>query len=82
MEQPGSPYTIPPGARITPTYPILNGPVKIVSDIEVLASERVHTGQGFVNELMGMPNNQLTTQYWFPWYDNVSMQSWILAGKP
>jgi hypothetical protein len=69
------PYEIPPGGRITPQYSILNGPVHIVSNINVFASERVHTGQGFVNEAMGIPNNQLTTQYWFPWYDNLSMQS-------
>jgi hypothetical protein len=75
-------YNILPGDRITPTYARLNGPVHIVSDKNVFASERVHTAQGFVQETMGMPNDQLTTRYWFPWYDNLSMQSWILVGRP
>jgi uncharacterized protein YcfL len=81
-EQPGSPYTILPGGRITPQYMALNGPVHIVSDINVFTSMRVHTAQGFVNETMGIPNNKLTTQYWFPWYDNQTMTSWILVGNP
>jgi uncharacterized protein YcfL len=82
VKQNATPYSIGPGKSITPTYNILNGPVQIVSDINVFTSQRVHTGQGFVNEVMGMPNNQLTTKYWFPWYDNQYMQSWILVGKP
>ncbi len=75
-------YSIGPGDRITPTYARLNGPVHITSSLPVFASERVHTAQGFVQETMGMPNDQLTTKYWFPWYDNLTMQSWILVGRP
>ena len=26
--------------------------------------------------------NQFTTEYFFPWYDNVYMQTWILVGNP
>ncbi len=75
-------YDIGPLDKITPTFPVLNGPVHIVSDKNVFASERVHTAQGFVQETMGYPNNRLTTEYWFPWYDNLSMSSWILVGNP
>jgi hypothetical protein len=82
VKQNDKPYEILPGESITPQYDILNGPVHIVSDIDIFTSERVHTGQGFVNETVGVPNNQLTTQYWFPWYDNKSMTSWVLVGKP
>jgi hypothetical protein len=31
---------------------------------------------------MGYPANQFTTEYWFPWYDQVDMQTWILVGNP
>ena len=76
------PYDIAPGDRVTPNYTALDGPVHVVSDIPVITSERVHTGQGFVNEMMGYPNDRLTTEYWFPWYDNLSMSSWVLIGNP
>lgn len=75
-------YDIRPNGRITPQYPVLNGPVRVVSDIHVFASERIHTGQRFVNETMGTPVDQLATQYWFPWCDNVFMRSNILIGHP
>ncbi len=75
-------YPILPGGRITPQFDVLNGPVHVVSDINVFTSERIHTAQGFVQETMGVPNDQLTTEYWFPWYDDLTMQSWILVGKP
>ncbi len=78
----GSPFSVAHGTSITPRFPVMNGPVHITSDINVFTSERVHTGQGFVQETMGFANNRLTTRYWFPWYDNVSMQSWILVGRP
>jgi hypothetical protein len=77
-------YGVPTGGRITSTFPVQNGPVNVASTnaTSVFTSERAHTAQGFVNEVMGMPDNQLTTQYWFPWYDNISMKSWVLVGKP
>ena len=75
-------YEIPPEGRVTPMYPVLNGPVHIVSDIPVFASERIHTNQGFVNELMGFPAGYLDDEYWFTWYDNLTMQTWLLIGNP
>jgi hypothetical protein len=55
-----------------------NGPVKIASTDNVtpiLASERFiysYKDSRSYAEMMGYPNNRLTTQYWFPWYNNVS----------
>jgi hypothetical protein len=47
-------YTIPAGGRITPTYPnILNGPVEVISDKPVLATQRVLYGGSF-NEFVGI----------------------------
>jgi hypothetical protein len=61
---------------------LMDGPVEVVSDINVFVSQRVHNNGSFVNELMGFPNDQLTTKYWFTWYDNQNMTSWILIGRP
>ena len=29
-----------------------------------------------------MPSEQLSTEYWFTWYDNLSMRTWVLVGNP
>ena len=86
----GVPYDIPPGDRVTPLFPgLLNGPVRVVSvtggstltPINIFASER-STYLGSFNEVMGVPVDQFTTEYWFPWYDGVYMNTWILVGNP
>jgi hypothetical protein len=77
-------YTIPAHGAITPRYAGKNtGPVQVVSTngVNIFTSERSVYANSF-NEVMGYPNNQLTTQYWFPWYDNVSMSDWVLVGNP
>jgi hypothetical protein len=77
-------YSIPPKGRITPRYPGLkNGPVRVVSTngVKIFTSERAQTDTSF-NEVMGYPANQFTTDYWFPWYDNVNMGTWVLVGNP
>lgn len=77
-------YAIPPGSRITPRWiGTINGPVRVVSDIPVFASERVFTVPNNVfNEMMGYPASQLSAEYWFPWYDSVNMKNDILISKP
>ena len=79
---PGSPYTLQAGKSWTPQYAgAYGGPVHIVSDQPVFASERSLYGSSF-NEVMGYPADLLTTEYWFPIYDNKYMQTWILVGTP
>ncbi len=75
-------YTIPGGGRVTPQFAALDGPVHVLSDLPIMTSQRVHTSQGFVQETMGVPSNKLANDYWFPWYDDVSMSSWLLIGNP
>ncbi len=75
-------YTIAPGARVTPQFAALNGPVHVLSDIPIMTSQRIHTSQGFVQETMGYPSNKLANDYWWPWYDDVSMSSWLLVANP
>jgi len=31
---------------------------------------------------MGIPLDQFTTDYWYTWYDNAGMATWILVGNP
>jgi hypothetical protein len=77
-------YTIAKGGTITQRYTgIQAGPVRVVStnNVPIVTSERTIAGTSF-NEVLGSPANQFTTEYWFPWYDNVSMATWVLVGNP
>jgi hypothetical protein len=80
----GSPFSIGPGERVTPRWiGVQGGPVRVVSDVPVFTSERVFTVPNSVfNEMLGYPANQLSSEYWFPWYDNLNMQSLLLVAKP
>jgi len=83
------PYDIPPNSKITPTFAANSGPVRVVSvtgsgtpsPINIFTSERVIYNSSF-NEMMGYPANQLTSEYWFTWYDNVYMHTDVLVGRP
>jgi hypothetical protein len=78
-----SSYVIPKGGNVTPRFALQTGPVRVVATngVPIFTSERTIAGDSF-NEVMGYPNNQLTTDYWFPWYDNVNMATWVLVGNP
>jgi hypothetical protein len=80
-------YELEPNGIITPLFGTeQNGPVEVLSDIPVFTSERTLLGypsgaQSF-NEVLGYPNSELTNHYWFPWYDNKDMITWVLVGNP
>jgi hypothetical protein len=76
-------YTVKPGMQINQRFPLNTGPVRVVSTngVKVFSSERVLYLTSF-NEVMGYPGSQLTTEYWFPWYDSTSMSTDILVGRP
>jgi hypothetical protein len=76
-------YDIPHGQSVLPKYSIANGPVRVKSTngVKIFTSQRVAYGSSF-NELMGFPANKLTTSYWFTYYDDVSMSTWLMIGKP
>jgi CSLREA domain-containing protein len=78
-------YAIPPGGRVTPGYNgVQDGPVHVVgaNAINIFTSERSIYGTDGFNELMGYPGNQLTTDYWFTWYDKLGMITRLLIGNP
>jgi beta-lactamase superfamily II metal-dependent hydrolase len=54
-----------------------NGPVKILNtaSTNIIASQRVIYGGVSYSEMMGLPFEQLTNEYLFPYYNNVAMDS-------
>ena len=56
-----------------------NGPVKIVSNQTIAAAERViYKFNGIptsFTEMMALPNSQLQTTNWLPWYNNVGLNT-------
>jgi hypothetical protein len=79
-EMSGSPFTLDPGASTRQSFAgINNGPVKIESDVPIVAAERVLYKVNGVctsfTEMMGLPAKQLETTYWLPWYNNVELDT-------
>jgi hypothetical protein len=80
VEMSGSPFTLAPGASVGKSFAGINtGPVKIVSNVKIVASERViykvnGTPTSF-SEMLALPNSQRNTIFWLPWYNNVDLQS-------
>ncbi|HEX6034837.1 MAG TPA: hypothetical protein VFY83_10400, partial [Anaerolineales bacterium] len=84
---PGSPFTIPVGGSKRLSFPNIDkGPVKIESDVNVVASERViYRVNNIVtsfSEMMGLPNGLLDTLYWLPWYNNKDLDTQLRFGTP
>jgi hypothetical protein len=83
-------FVIPPNGSVTPGYDgVQGGPVRVLSipnansvTVPVFTSERSVFARVSFNETMGYPANQLTTEYWFPWYDKKSMITRVLIGRP
>jgi hypothetical protein len=81
-----SPYTIQPGASLRVSCAAINnGPVKIVSDVKIVAAERiiykVNGKNTSFTEMMALPNSQLDTTYWLPWYNNVGLDTQLRFGN-
>ena len=81
-----SPYALPVGAslRVSCTG-VNNGPVKIESNQNIVAAERViytvnHLPASF-SEMMALPDRQLDSTYWLPWYNNVDLDTQLRFGN-
>jgi hypothetical protein len=82
----GSPFVLEPGASTRQSFAGINGgPVKIESDVPIVAAERVIYKVNQVNtsfsELLALPNSQLDTTYWLPWYNNVDLDTQLRIGN-
>ncbi|MHB9112730.1 MAG: CAP domain-containing protein [Thermoleophilia bacterium] len=80
-------YSIPVGGRVTPSYPnTTDGPVKVVSTNlqPLIVSQRVLYRDSF-NEVLGVPESKLSSEYAFTWYDNKPENSmrgnWVIIGN-
>jgi hypothetical protein len=88
VEVTGSPFTIAVGGSVRKTfYNIDKGPVKIESNVDIVAAERViYKDAGGVltsfSEMMGLPNGLLDITYWLPWYNNKNMDTQLRFGLP
>jgi hypothetical protein len=60
--------------------------VEIVSDIPIVAAERVIYKVNGINtsfsEMMALPASQLDATYWLPWYNNVDLDTQLRFGVP
>jgi hypothetical protein len=72
-------FNLAAGASTRVSYALNNGPVKIQSNQDIVAAERVIYKVNNVNtsfsEMMALPANQLGTTYWLPWYNNVDLDT-------
>jgi hypothetical protein len=84
---PGSPFTLAPGASTRKSFAGINkGPVRVVSNQLIVVAERViyeanGVGTSF-SEMMGLPDHQLDTSFWLPWYNNVDLYTQLRFGLP
>src|SRR5258705_1034694 len=81
----GSPFTLPVGASTRKSFlGVNNGPVKIKSNVNIVAAERViynvNSSPISFSEMMGLPDSQLNTTYWFPWYNNIDLDTQLNLG--
>jgi hypothetical protein len=82
-----SPYTLAAGASLRVSCAGVNsGPVKIVSNQNIVAAERVIYNVNNLptsfSEMMALPDSQLDTLYWLPWYNNIDLDSQLRFGVP
>jgi len=84
---PQAPIPLAAGQSTRVSYAINNGPVKVESaGGNIVASMRVayNDGTAWTNfsEVLGVPANQLTTAYWFPWYNNLDLNTQVRFAVP
>ena len=82
-------YVLKPSQSIRVSYASLNaGPVTVESSgsVKIIASKRFvyWTGTAWTGftELMGLPAEKLDTSYYFPWYNNLDVNSQVNFGQP
>jgi hypothetical protein len=81
------PYVLDPGVSVRVRCPgANNGPVRIVSNVPIVAAERliykVNNMATSFTEMMALPESQLDTIYWLPWYNNQALDTQLRFGVP
>jgi hypothetical protein len=71
--------TLAAGVSVKKIYLVNQGPVRIVSNVDIVASQRVihkvNNANTSFSELMAFPENRLTKVYWLPWYNSKTLDS-------
>jgi hypothetical protein len=80
------PYELDPGESVRVSCPGVNaGPLRIESDINIVAAERLIYKVNGVNtsfsEMMALPDSQLHNIYWLPWYNNFGLDTQLRVGN-
>jgi hypothetical protein len=76
-------YTLNAGAATRKNYARNSGPLHVVSSTQpILTTDRTLYGGGSYYEMTGLPEEQLSTQYFFPWYNNTAMSSELRFAMP
>jgi uncharacterized protein YcfL len=86
-EMDGSPFTLPVDGSMRISFPAIDdGPVKIVSNQNIVVAERliykVDNIPASFSEMMALPDSQLDTTYWLPWYNNLGLDTQLRFGVP
>jgi hypothetical protein len=80
-------FNLAAGESVRKSFPNVNaGPVQIVSSVPIIAAGRVIYKVNGVNtsftEMMALPDNQLDTSFWLPWYNNKDLDTQLRFGIP
>jgi len=88
-------FDITPGDEVAPEFPdVIGGPVEVKAYLasgswpadarNVIASQRVLSNGGTAfNEVPGIPDSELTTDYLWTWYDSTGPgRDWVLMSNP
>jgi hypothetical protein len=76
------PVTVGAGGVAAPRFVgQIGGPLRVFCDQQVIVSQRTLYHASF-NETMGVPLGGMQPEWWFTWYDNVYMHTWVLIGNP
>jgi M6 family metalloprotease-like protein len=76
----GSPFTLAAGASVRKTFANIDaGPLKIVSNVNIVASERIIHKHNSVatslSETMAFPNRNANIRFWVPFYNNKDLDT-------
>jgi len=87
QEMAGSPFPLAASASLRLNFAGLDkGPVKIVSDVDIVASERVLYSVDGVevsfSEMMALPGNLLHFSNWLPYYNNKDLNTQLRFATP
>jgi uncharacterized protein YcfL len=79
-EMDGSPFTLQPGESTRQSFPgIDDGPVRVESNVNIVAAERLIYKVGNLptsfSEMMALPEKQLDSTYYLPWYNNTGLDT-------